>query len=136
MLFTILVVVQVLVAILLIVLILMQHGKGADAGAAFGSGASGTVFGAQGAANFLSRTTAALATAFFVISLALAYLVGGDNLGSDGGQSVTDQIAIEAPGSELLDEPTATPESAPSDVSTPSSEQAQSPTLSPDRLPE
>lgn len=99
MLFTILVVVQVLVAISLVALILVQHGKGADAGAAFGSGASGTVFGAQGAANFLSRATAALATVFFAVSLTLAYLVGGN---TGGGESVTQQI--EEPGSELLDE--------------------------------
>ncbi len=73
--YTILVVSQVLVAIALIGLILVQHGKGADAGAAFGSGASGTVFGARGAANFLTRFTAGLATVFFVVSLTLAYLV-------------------------------------------------------------
>ncbi len=55
-------------------LVLLQRGKGADAGAAFGSGASGTVFGAKGSANFLSRTTATLATLFFATSLSLAYL--------------------------------------------------------------
>jgi len=72
---TVLVVVQVVVAIGVIGLILLQQGKGADAGAAFGSGASGTVFGSRGAANFLSRATAALATIFFLVSLTLAYLV-------------------------------------------------------------
>ena len=70
---TILVVVHLFLAIGLIGLILMQHGKGADAGAAFGSGASGTVFGARGAANFLSRSTAILAVLFLVTSLALAW---------------------------------------------------------------
>lgn len=75
--YTVLVVVQVLAAIALIALVLLQHGKGADAGAAFGSGASGTVFGSRGAANFLSRATAWLATLFFSVSLALAYLVHG-----------------------------------------------------------
>jgi len=74
---TILVVVQVLAAIALIGLVLLQHGKGADAGAAFGSGASGTVFGARGSANFLSRATAACATIFFLASLSLAYVVQG-----------------------------------------------------------
>src|SRR5256885_13047421 len=74
---TVLVVVQVFVAIGVIGLILLQQGKGADAGAAFGSGASGTVFGARGAANFLSRATAVLATIFFLSSLTLAYLVAG-----------------------------------------------------------
>ena len=54
-------------------LILIQHGKGADMGAAFGSGSSGSLFGASGSANFLSRTTAVLATVFFVCTLALAY---------------------------------------------------------------
>lgn len=70
---TILVVLHLFLALGLIGLVLMQHGKGADAGAAFGSGASGTVFGAKGAANFLSRSTAVLATLFFVTSLALAW---------------------------------------------------------------
>ncbi|MGQ0585979.1 MAG: preprotein translocase subunit SecG [Gammaproteobacteria bacterium] len=74
---TILVVVQVLSAAALIGLVLLQHGKGADAGAAFGSGASGTVFGARGSANFLSRATAACAVVFFVASLSLAYVVQG-----------------------------------------------------------
>ena len=73
--YTILVVIQVLVAVALIALVLLQQGKGADAGAAFGSGASGTVFGSRGSANFLSRTTAWLAAVFFGVSLALAYFV-------------------------------------------------------------
>jgi len=73
--YTFLVVVQVIVAIGLVALVLLQHGKGADAGAAFGSGASGTVFGSRGSANFLSRATAWLAVVFFSISLALAYFV-------------------------------------------------------------
>jgi preprotein translocase subunit SecG len=72
---TILVVVQVLAAIGLIGLVLLQHGKGADAGAAFGSGASGTVFGSRGSANFLSRATAVCAAVFFLASLSLAYVV-------------------------------------------------------------
>src|SRR5436190_17151772 len=75
--YTFLVVVQVLAAVALVGLILIQHGKGADAGAAFGSGASGTVFGARGSANFLTRATAVCATVFFVASLSLAYLVQG-----------------------------------------------------------
>lgn len=75
--YTILVIAHVLVSVALIGLVLIQHGKGADAGAAFGSGASGTVFGARGSANFLSRLTAWFASAFFVLSLALAYIVHG-----------------------------------------------------------
>jgi len=90
--YTILVVVQVLVAIALIALVLLQHGKGADAGAAFGSGASGTVFGARGSANFLSTATAWLAAAFFGISLALAYFV---NARSES-KSIVDGLAAPA----------------------------------------
>ena len=74
--FTILMIVHILVAIALVSLVLLQRGKGADMGAAFGSGASSTVFGSQGSASFLTRTTAALATIFFVTSLSLAYLSG------------------------------------------------------------
>lgn len=73
---TILVVFHVFVAIGLITLVLIQHGKGADAGAAFGSGASSTVFGSQGSASFLTRLTAGFATAFFITSLVLAYFSG------------------------------------------------------------
>ncbi len=69
----ILTIVHVFLCVGLIGLILIQHGKGADAGAAFGSGASATVFGSQGSASFLSRTTAILATLFFVTCLTLAY---------------------------------------------------------------
>ena len=71
---TILVVVHLFLSIGLIGLILIQHGKGADAGAAFGSGASSTVFGARGSANFLSRTTGILALLFFITSLTLAWM--------------------------------------------------------------
>ena len=70
---TILTVVHLLLALGLIGLVLLQHGKGADAGAAFGSGASATVFGSRGSANFLSRATGILAAGFFVTSLALGY---------------------------------------------------------------
>ncbi|WP_322043096.1 preprotein translocase subunit SecG [Paraburkholderia sp. J67] len=71
---TLIIVVQLLSALGVIGLVLLQHGKGADMGAAFGSGASGSLFGASGSANFLSRTTAILATVFFVSTLALTYL--------------------------------------------------------------
>lgn len=70
---TILLAVQMISAVAMVGLILVQHGKGADMGAAFGSGGSGSLFGASGSANFLSRTTAVLATIFFVSTLALAY---------------------------------------------------------------
>jgi preprotein translocase subunit SecG len=69
-------VVQILVSVSLIALVLLQQGKGADAGAAFGSGTSGTIFGSRGSASFLSRATAVLAAAFFFNSIALAYISG------------------------------------------------------------
>jgi len=72
----IIVIFHVLICVGLIGLVLIQHGKGADAGAAFGSGASATVFGSQGSASFLTRTTAILATLFFLTSLTLAYFSG------------------------------------------------------------
>ena len=66
-------VLHVIVAITVIALVVLQHGKGADMGAAFGSGSSGSLFGATGSANFLSRSTAIVATLFFLTSLGLAY---------------------------------------------------------------
>ncbi len=71
---TLVLVIHVIIGVMMIGLILVQRGKGADAGAAFGAGASATVFGAKGSANFLSRSTAILATMFFATSLGLAYL--------------------------------------------------------------
>jgi len=71
---SILLAVHVVVALVVIGLVLLQHGKGADMGAAFGSGSSGSLFGAAGSANFLSRSTAVLATVFFLSSLGLTYL--------------------------------------------------------------
>jgi len=73
---TIILAVHIVIAVSLVILILLQTGKGAEMGAAFGSGASGTVFGSRGSASFLTRTTAILATAFFITSLTLAYLSG------------------------------------------------------------
>ncbi len=82
-----------LIALLIIVLVLLQRGKGADAGAAFGAGASGTVFGARGSGSFFSRATAICATAFFVTSLSLAYL---SSQGSTAASSVVeDASAVE-----------------------------------------
>lgn len=98
MIYSILLVTELLLSISLIVLILLQHGKGADAGAAFGSGASGTVFGARGAGNFLSRTTAILATLFFINCLALAFVVSQNSKASSVDQSVIGDVpAVEAP---------------------------------------
>ena len=71
---TLVLIVHVIAALGIIGLVLLQHGKGADMGAAFGGGSSGSLFGATGSANFLSRATAILATVFFITSLGLAYL--------------------------------------------------------------
>ena len=101
--------VQILAALGMIGLILVQHGKGADMGAAFGGGSSGSLFGASGSANFLSRATAAMATLFFVTTLALAYLgnsrpaSGGSVLeGAPGAASVPAVPAEPAKGADLI----------------------------------
>lgn len=86
--------IQMLTALGMIGLILIQHGKGADMGASFGGGSSGSLFGASGSANFLSRTTAVMAAVFFVATLALAYL-GNARPVSSG--SVLDGAALSAP---------------------------------------
>ena len=85
---------QILTALGMIGLILVQHGKGADMGAAFGSGSSGSLFGASGSANFLSRTTAVLAFVFFASTLALAYF-GNARPASSG--SVLENAALVTP---------------------------------------
>ncbi|MDQ8022361.1 MAG: preprotein translocase subunit SecG [Moraxellaceae bacterium] len=74
--FSLVLVLHIIVGLALIVFVLLQHGKGADVGASFGGGSAGSLFGSSGSANFLSRTTAILATVFFVTSLGLTYLAG------------------------------------------------------------
>lgn len=93
---TVVLALQMLSAVAMIGLILVQHGKGADMGAAFGSGGSGSLFGATGSANFMSRTTAVLATVFFVSTLALAYF---GNLRPASSGSVLDSAAVSIPAS-------------------------------------
>jgi preprotein translocase subunit SecG len=88
---TIAVVVQVLSAIGVIILVLLQHGKGADMGAAFGSGSSGSLFGATGSANFLSRMTAVLAAVFFISTLTLAFFAN-NRVGAREPASVMDKV--------------------------------------------
>lgn len=90
--------VQILAALGMIGLILVQHGKGADMGAAFGSGSSGSLFGASGSANFLSRTTAVLAAVFFITTLALAYF-GNSRPASSGSVLETPAAVIPVSGS-------------------------------------
>src|SRR5512142_2263992 len=89
-------VVQLLAALAMIGLVLIQHGKGADMGASFGSGASGSLFGATGSANFLSRSTAVCAAIFFVCTLALAYY-GNERGRPAEGASVLERPAMMAP---------------------------------------
>jgi preprotein translocase subunit SecG len=91
---TIILTVQMLSALAMVGLILVQHGKGADMGAAFGSGGSGSLFGASGSANFLSRTTAVLATVFFVCTLGLAYF---GNLRPASSGSVLESATLPVP---------------------------------------
>jgi preprotein translocase subunit SecG len=90
---------QILSALVMIGLVLIQHGKGADMGASFGSGASGSLFGATGSANFLSRSTAVCAAVFFLCTLTLAY-TSNDRSGSSSG-SVLDRPASAAPAASL-----------------------------------
>lgn len=107
----ILTILQILIAVGLIGLVLLQQGKGADAGAAFGSGGSGTIFGSRGSASFLSRLTAGLAAVFFFNSIALAYI---------SGQSVERESVIERFGATsqapLSNEPVPAPGTFASDV--------------------
>jgi preprotein translocase subunit SecG len=91
--FTVVIVAHVVIALAIIGLVLLQHGKGADMGSGFGSGASGSLFGATGSANFLSRTTAVLATVFFLTSLGLAYLA--TNRPKPAGGGVLDAVKQE-----------------------------------------
>lgn len=116
---TILVVAHLFLALGLIGLVLMQHGKGADAGAAFGAGSSGTVFGAAGAANFFSRATALLATLFFVTSLALGWfsMQSTERPGLMIGQETV--IEEPAPVSEVPEMPGLTPGATTPDVEVP-----------------
>jgi preprotein translocase subunit SecG len=121
------IVLHVLIASGIVGLVLLQRGKGADAGAGFGSGASGTVFGARGSASFLSRTTATLAALFFATNLALAYM-GGRR--PENPSSVVDRVqqtqpqSTAAPPAPASDAPPAATNQA---VETPAPQPAQQP---------
>ena len=95
MLYNVLLIVQILVSIGIIGLVLIQHGKGADAGAAFGGGASGTVFGSRGSGNFLTKLTTVLAIVFFANSLFLAWLVAHPDTGGEA--SIVPALITEKP---------------------------------------
>jgi preprotein translocase subunit SecG len=123
---TVLLVLHLLVAVAICGFILLQHGKGADMGAAFGSGASGSLFGAAGSANFLSRTTAVLAAVFFLSSLGLTW-IGTTHQAPKG---LMDQGVVEKVAPKASDVP-AVPGSAP--ASAPAAEPAKTaPTAAPD----
>lgn len=108
-LFTIIVVVQVLSALAIIALVLLQHGKGADMGAAFGSGASGSLFGATGSSNFLSKSTGLAAVIFFSTTLALAYLGNKRTLASGGVMDNIPAAAVPSAGGTATPNPVAAP---------------------------
>ena len=92
---TVVLAIQMLSAVAMVGLVLVQHGKGADMGAAFGSGGSGSLFGASGSANFLSRSTGVLAAVFFACTLALAYF--GNAQPRSAGSSVLEKASVIAP---------------------------------------
>lgn len=107
---TVIVVIQVLSALLIIGLVLIQHGKGADMGAAFGSGASGSLFGASGSSNFLSKSTGFAAVIFFSATLGLAFF-GGRPAAVSGG--VMDNLPVPSPTAPVANQPAAPAQTAP-----------------------
>ena len=117
---TILLAIQMLAALVMIGLVLVQHGKGADAGAAFGSGSSaGSLFGASGSANFLSRSTGVLAAVFFVTTLGLAYL---GNARPTSAGSVLEGPAATIPQSSAPVDATIPPASTPAPAAAPAAD--------------
>ena len=123
---TLILAVQLISALAMIGLVLIQHGKGADMGASFGSGASGSLFGATGSANFLSRATAVCATVFFLCTLGLTYLGSSNTSQRDGGTSVLDRpaTAASAPTTGVI--PGAAPGAAPASAAAASAAAVQS----------
>ena len=115
---TLITVLHVLAALSVIGLVLLQHGKGADMGAAFGGGASGSLFGATGSANFLSRSTAGVATVFFIATLGLAYVGTAIKRPAGGSGGVMDSVPAPA-------------NTAPKDIPVPTAPQGAMPTPAP-----
>jgi len=120
-------VIHVFLAVAIIGLVLLQRGKGADAGAGFGSGASGTVFGARGSATALSKATAVLATLFFVTSLALAFL-GGRRVEQPKSLLERTGTTQQAPAAEVPAPPATT---APAPAEAPATQDTQTPPAQP-----
>ena len=122
---------HVLVAVVMIALVLVQHGKGADMGAAFGTGSAGSLFGSSGSANFLSRSTAVCATLFFITSLGLTYYhapkVGGGIMGDV--KPVVEPAKADTPKTDTNTSP------APSAVTAPTAAPAVAPTAPPSAPP-
>ena len=123
MMFNLVVVVQVVSALAIIGLVLLQHGKGADMGAAFGSGASGSLFGATGSSNFMSKSTGVAAAIFFASTLALAYFANGNRASVGGG--VMDRVI---PATAPVTGPAAIPSTVPA---APATSPATSPVAAP-----
>ena len=119
---TLVLVIHVLTALAVIGLVLLQHGKGADVGAAFGSGASGSLFGSSGSANFLSRTTAVLAAVFFLTSMGLTYF---------SGKKTEHKGVMSAPASEQKTLPDQIPATAPAGQGAPAGQAAPAPATAP-----
>ena len=117
---TLVLVLHILAAASIVVLVLLQHGKGADMGAAFGSGSAGSLFGSAGAANFLSRTTAVLAAVFFATSLGLTYFSAPSKSGG-----VTQ--SIETPAAKTDVKPAAPAPSAPAPAGGPAEKSTEIP---------
>jgi len=117
MLTNVLIVLHVLIALAIIGLVLLQHGKGADMGSGFGGGASGSLFGATGSANFLSRATAVLAAIFFTLSLALAYVATRAPAEEGGGviDVIRRQQPVEKPAPKAEQTPTPAAPAAPAE---------------------
>ncbi|NRF70496.1 preprotein translocase subunit SecG [Aquincola sp. S2] len=127
-------VLQLIAALAMIGLVLVQHGKGADMGASFGSGASGSLFGATGSANFLSRSTAICATVFFVTTLALAYMANTNVVRApSGAESVLDRAgkpasAPSAPAQAQIPGAAPAPQVAPAPAPAPAASAGEIPT--------
>jgi preprotein translocase subunit SecG len=115
---TVIVVIQVLSALVIIGLVLLQHGKGADMGASFGSGASGSLFGATGSSNFLSKSTGVAAAVFFAATLALSYF-GSRPAAAPGG--VMDKLPIPATSAPAASAPASSAPAAPATPAAPAS---------------
>ncbi len=136
MLHTVIIVIQVLAAMGVIALVLLQHGKGADAGASFGSGASQTVFGSVGSGNFLTHATAVCALVFFSASLALAHLnkKAVATLGSLDFDKVATPVASATPATDLPVLPSAASNDLPAPVNATSTSEAAANIVSPEAM--